>query len=62
MRRSFTRLDRAYVDARYSAHYEITTEELDWLVKRIIILQNLVKQVCEARLNHLDPNGYSWPR
>jgi predicted nucleotidyltransferase/HEPN domain-containing protein len=50
-RRSFTRLDRAYVDARYSAHYEITTEEIDWLVKRIIILQNLVKQVCEAQLN-----------
>ncbi|WP_348539990.1 HEPN domain-containing protein, partial [Rhizobium sp. rho-13.1] len=33
--RSFTRLDRAYVDARYSAHYEITKEELDWLVDHI---------------------------
>ncbi|GMA80036.1 hypothetical protein GCM10025880_64530 [Methylorubrum aminovorans] len=34
-RRCFARLDRAYVDARYSPHYEITGEELAWLVERI---------------------------
>jgi len=49
-RRCFTRLDRAYVDARYSPHYEITTEELGWLVERIKVLQSLVKDVCEAHL------------
>jgi len=49
-RRCFTRLDRAYVDARYSPHYEITTEELAWLVERLKVLQALVKDVCEARL------------
>jgi uncharacterized protein len=49
-RRSFTRLDRAYVDARYSEHYEITTEELGWLVERIKVLQTIVKDVCEERL------------
>ncbi|MBB3396616.1 HEPN domain-containing protein [Rhizobium sp. BK060] len=49
-RRCFTRLDRAYVDARYSPHYEITTEELAWLVGRIKVLQSLVKDVCEQRL------------
>ncbi|OWV96590.1 HEPN domain-containing protein [Rhizobium sp. R693] len=49
-RRCFTRLDRAYVDARYSPHYEITSEELAWLVERIKVLQSLVKDLCEARL------------
>jgi predicted nucleotidyltransferase/HEPN domain-containing protein len=49
-RRCFARLERAYVDARYSAHYEITAEELEWLVARIKLLQLLVKAVCEERL------------
>ncbi|MGA1804723.1 HEPN domain-containing protein [Rhizobium sp. HT1-10] len=49
--RSFTRLDRAYVDARYSAHYEITKEELDWLVDRIKQLKEIVAAICAERLN-----------
>ena len=50
-RRSLSGLQsRAYVDARYSPHYEITTEELAWLVGRIKVLQSLVKDVCEQRL------------
>ncbi|MDR6820213.1 putative nucleotidyltransferase/HEPN domain-containing protein [Neorhizobium sp. 2083] len=49
-RRCFERLDRAYVDARYSPHYEITEEELRWLVERIQVLQNLVEQICREKL------------
>jgi uncharacterized protein len=49
-RRSFERLRRAYVDARYSMHYEITTEELAWIDERIVELQDLVRDVCEKRL------------
>ncbi|WP_037155586.1 HEPN domain-containing protein, partial [Rhizobium sp. YS-1r] len=49
-RRSFERLDRAYVDARYSPHYEITEEELRWLIERIQVLQGLVRISCEERL------------
>ena len=49
-RRCFERLDRAYVDARYSPHYEITEEELRWLVERIQVLQDLVSQVCKEKL------------
>ncbi|KGD98581.1 HEPN domain-containing protein [Rhizobium sp. YS-1r] len=49
-RRSFERLDRAYVDARYSPHYEITEEELRWLIERIKVLQSLVRISCEERL------------
>jgi hypothetical protein len=49
-KRSFARLDRAYVDARYSPHYEISPEELAWVVERIRILRGLVREVCEPRL------------
>nr|CAD6436256.1 nucleotidyltransferase [Rhizobium sp. Q54] len=49
-RRCFERLDRAYVDARYSSHYEVTQEELDWLVDRITVLQVLVEKVCRERI------------
>jgi len=34
-RRCFSRLNRAYVDARYSAQYVITAEELAWLINQI---------------------------
>ncbi|SFB48268.1 Predicted nucleotidyltransferase [Rhizobium sp. NFR07] len=49
-RKSFERLDRAYVDARYSPHYEITQEELAWVTERIKRLQTLVRTICEERL------------
>ena len=50
-KRCFTRLDRAYVDARYSPHYEITSEELAWLVERVRTLQETVATVCGERLS-----------
>jgi predicted nucleotidyltransferase/HEPN domain-containing protein len=53
-KRSFTRLDRAYVDARYSSHYEITGEELAWLVERVKLLQETVAAICAERL---EPDG-----
>lgn len=49
--RAFELLRRAYVDARYSPHYKITDEELAWLIERVEVLQTLVREVCEARLN-----------
>ncbi|WP_117190719.1 HEPN domain-containing protein [Rhizobium terrae] len=49
-RRCFERLDRAYVDARYSPHYEITEEELRWLIERIEVLQELVERICREKL------------
>ena len=48
--RCFELLRRAYVDARYSPHYKITTEELAWLGERVAVLQDLVKAICEDRL------------
>jgi len=50
-RRRFELLSRAYVEARYSASYEITVEELNWLVERVKVLQGLVEGVCLERLD-----------
>lgn len=50
-RRCFARLDRAYVDARYSPHYEITGEELAWLVERTGVLREIVAAVCAEKLD-----------
>jgi hypothetical protein len=49
-KRSFTRLDRAYVNARYSPDYEINGEELAWLVDRVTVLQETVAVICGERL------------
>ncbi len=49
-RRCFELLQQAYVNARYSPHYKITREELDWLAERVELLQNTVRDVCERRL------------
>jgi predicted nucleotidyltransferase/HEPN domain-containing protein len=50
-KRCFTRLDRAYVGARYSPAYEITGEELAWLVERVKALQEAVAAICADRLD-----------
>ncbi|NTF34637.1 HEPN domain-containing protein [Rhizobium skierniewicense] len=50
-RRCFNRLDRAYVDARYSPAYDINEEELDWLTERGKLLQDAVFDVCERALS-----------
>ncbi|SEP50732.1 Predicted nucleotidyltransferase [Methylobacterium sp. ap11] len=58
-RRCFALLNRAYVDARYSPHYEITPEELAWLVERVSTLQKTIAAICTERLagsDHEEPN------
>ncbi len=49
-RRCFSLLKRAYVEARYSLHYKITTEELAWLTERVAHLRDVVEEVCRERL------------
>lgn len=53
-RRAYELLRAAYVKARYSRHYRITQEELEWLGSRIAILQSAVKELCRARIDSLD--------
>ncbi|GGX62500.1 HEPN domain-containing protein [Saccharospirillum salsuginis] len=54
-RRSFQRLKRAYVDARYSEHFEITEEELEWLTKVVMDLKKLSYEICTLVLNQQVP-------
>ncbi len=49
-RRCFELLQQAYVNARYSPHYKITREELDWVVGRVELLQAEVKVLAQKRL------------
>ncbi len=53
-RRRFQLLKSAYVDARYSEHYKITQEELEWLVERVRHLQQLTEQLCQAKIADFD--------
>ncbi len=50
-RRRFELLRRAYVEARYSEHYEISREDLDWLTDRVTHLHKAIEKVCKKRLN-----------
>ena len=49
-KRCYELLRAAYVKARYSEHYKIDDNELDWLTERITDLQALTKTICEERL------------
>jgi HEPN domain-containing protein len=49
-RRSFQRLKRAYIDARYSEHFEITAEELTYLQSELDKLREITERVCRGRI------------
>lgn len=51
-RATFALLKRAYIDARYSPKYEITKDQLNWLMDRVKDLEARVKQSCEAKLTN----------
>ncbi len=52
-RRAYELLRAAYVKARYSRHYRIKVEELEWLGSRVELLRSLVRAVCEERITAL---------
>jgi hypothetical protein len=43
-------LNRAYVEARYDRGYKITKDELEYLAKRVKLLQKLTKTICRAKI------------
>ncbi|WP_260926736.1 HEPN domain-containing protein [Novosphingobium sp. 9] len=49
----FEKLKDAYVKARYSKHYRIAKEDLEWLAARVEKLGQLVQEVCQERLTLL---------
>ena len=52
-RTRFEKLKEAYVKARYSKHYRITKEELEWLGAQVEELGRVVHEVCSERLEAL---------
>ena len=52
-RRLFQLLRDAYVKARYSKHYKITQDELDWLSKCTAALHQLIARKCKTRITAL---------
>ena len=50
----FEKLKRAYVEARYSASYEITGDDLDALAASIVLLRDIVATLCEDRLSRVE--------
>lgn len=53
-RRCYELLRAAYVKARYSRHYRITAEELDWIGSRVEVLRGLIEELCLKRLDELE--------
>jgi predicted nucleotidyltransferase/HEPN domain-containing protein len=49
-RRCYELLREAYVKARYSRHYRITAEQLDWLASRVEQLRQIARGLCEERI------------
>ena len=49
----FQALRRAYTDGRYSPHFDVTEEALDWLAERVGHLHDLIETVCRKRLAKL---------
>ena len=53
-RAMFEKLKQAYVKARYSKHYRISTEELEWLGSQVEELGRVVHAVCSERIAELE--------
>jgi len=53
-RAMFEKLKEAYVKARYSRHYRISGEELDWLSERVEELGRVVQAICLERIEALE--------
>ena len=56
-RARFEKLKEAYVKARYSKHYRITEDELQWLDGRVEELGRAVHAICSERIAELESNA-----
>lgn len=57
----FEKLKEAYVKARYSKHYRITKDELEWLGAQVEELGRVVHEVCSERLDQLKADALARP-
>ncbi|MFC1677386.1 HEPN domain-containing protein [Planctomycetota bacterium] len=47
---NFKLLKKAYIDARYKKEYKITKKQLEYLAKRVKLLQRLTKKICKQKI------------
>ncbi|MHC4397371.1 MAG: HEPN domain-containing protein, partial [Planctomycetota bacterium] len=47
---NFKLLKKAYIDARYKKSYKITKKQLEYLAKRVKLLQRLTKKACKEKI------------
>jgi uncharacterized protein len=52
-RAMFEKLKEAYVKARYSKHYRVSEDEIEWLVEQVEELGRVVHKICSERLEKL---------
>ena len=52
--RLFKLLQRAYIESRYNPEFEITKEDLDVLMPKIELLQQIVERVCKERFAYYE--------
>lgn len=60
-RARFEKLKDAYVKARYSKHYRVTKEELEWLGAQVEELGRVVHEVCSERIDKLKAEAKAKP-
>jgi HEPN domain-containing protein len=60
-RARFEKLKDAYVKARYSKHYRVTKEELEWLGAQVEELGRVVHEVCSERIEKLKAEAKAKP-
>ncbi len=60
-RARFEKLKDAYVKARYSKHYRVTKEELEWLGAQVEELGRVVHEVCSERIEKLKAAAQARP-
>lgn len=53
----FNTINEAYVKARYSSHYKISQEALDWIGERATVLLGLVDEVCRDHISALQADA-----
>jgi predicted transcriptional regulator len=46
----FEPLDYTYIDARYKKEYKITKKQLEYLAKRVKLLQRLTNKICKEKI------------
>lgn len=51
----FNILNEAYVKARYSPHFEISKEAVDWLTERTELLTSAVEEICRKHIDAIRP-------